>query len=113
MVKDKIRGGLRDKINILVRNEKEQPIVNTVAEKEEDLLLGHIRVSDILTIQRDKSERIAEWLRTHPDYKWNEICVKINVQLGYIRRIIHLPNPLFRIEEIPQIEKIISEYGYK
>lgn len=60
----------------------------------------------------DRAKRIVDWIKTHPEFKWSAMCVKLKMDKGNFQRVINSPTPKIKEANLGEIEKFIANYGF-
>lgn len=87
-------------------------IINKEILPVQDKITPKFDIASILELQKLSSKNIALWIKSHPYFKWTRMCQSIGIDKGYFSRAINSESPSFKLEEIPAIEKELSNYGY-
>lgn len=58
------------------------------------------------------SAKIAQWVKSHPYFKWSTMCLKIGLDKGNFHKWINAEAPVIPEKYMQKIIHILKEYGY-
>lgn len=61
----------------------------------------------------ERAKKITEWIKTHPEFKWSAMCLKLEIDKGNFQRVINSHVPKIKEDNMEPIEKFIANYGFK
>lgn len=61
----------------------------------------------------ERAQKITDWIKTHPEFKWSAMCKKLEIDKGNFKRVITSITPKIKEDSLPGIEKFIAHYGFK
>lgn len=71
-----------------------------------------VNISEVISVELGKVEKIVKWINEHPEFKWGVMCNKIGIDKGNFQRTLKSDTPKIKIEFIPKIETFLINYGY-
>lgn len=57
-------------------------------------------------------ERIFEWLKSHPYFKWSSMCKDLKIDKGNFARTMNALSPKLPDDVCVKITSVLKEYGY-
>ena len=57
-------------------------------------------------------EKIANWIKEHPLFKWAGMCAKLQIDKGNFQRSLKLDCRNMSADMVMKIEEILNKYGY-
>lgn len=61
----------------------------------------------------ERAKKIIDWIKTHPEFKWSSMCIKLGMDKGNFQRVIGSQVPKIKEVNLGPIEKFIANYGFK
>jgi hypothetical protein len=86
-------------------------VLQTTNKKAIKLLSNHPQ-NAALPERLEQSKKVAQWIATHPEFKWSAMCKKLKIDKGNFQRSLKANPPNIKQEYITKIETFLKQYGY-